>query len=72
MGLFNREPAAILGIIAACVVAVIQTLAGQGVITNETSTTVQNLIVVAVPLIAAILTRFIVYSPASVAKLTGK
>lgn len=71
MGVFSREPAVIIGIIASCVIAVVQTLVEKGVLTADTGQTALNVIGVFVPLIVAIVTRFVVYSPATVKRLTS-
>lgn len=69
MSIFGREPAFIVGLVGSCVVAIVQTFAAQGVITNDQAQTVVNVVGVLVPVIAGIVARFWVYSPATVAKI---
>lgn len=71
MSLFQKEPAVIIGIIAAAVLAAIQSLSGNGVISPDLAETVRKAIDPsggwAIPIIVAIITRFAVYSPNTVA-----
>lgn len=73
MALFNREPAVIIGIVAACTLAVIQTLAGEGIIGADVADTVSKAIDPAggwlLPIVLGIITRFVVFSPATAQKL---
>ena len=54
---FNREPVAWIGIIAAVLIAVAQTLFGQGVITQNVQDSAINLITALVPIISALVAR---------------
>ena len=68
----SREPAVIIGIIAACLWAVVQTLSGQGVIGADVAATIGLAIDPAqggwlIPLVVGIVTRFFVYAPATFA-----
>ena len=64
MTIFGREPAFWIGVIGAVAVAVIQTLAGQGVISDvaagktiDTLTLLQQLLTILVPVIAGLVIR---------------
>ena len=63
----KAEPAVVIGIIAACVLAVVQTLSGYGVIGPDLAATIGRAIDPnagwAIPIIVGIVTRFFV-SPA--------
>lgn len=73
MALLKKEPAVIIGVLAACVLAVVQTLAGEGVIGADLSDTVTKALDPttgwALPIILGIVTRFFVYSPAKADEL---
>jgi hypothetical protein len=74
MSIFGREPAVIVGIGAAVVLAVIQTLVGKGVLSPDIGTTIGQALDPtqggwAIPIIVGIVTRFAVYSPATVQKV---
>ena len=58
--IFGREPVFWVGVVGAVLIAVIQTLAGQGVLTPETQTTIVNIIGVLVPIVAALVARMFV------------
>ena len=64
----KTEPAALIGVVATFLVGGLQALGANGVI----STDVANALSILVPVVAGIITRQIVYSPATVARLTGK
>lgn len=49
----SSEPARIVGILTAILVAVIQTLVGQGVLTSDVGTTLVNVVTIFLPMIAA-------------------
>lgn len=75
----NKEPAVIIGTVVAIVVGALATLSGNGFISDALAgkatdivNSVAQLLVLLSPVIAGILTRPAVYSPATVAKLTGK
>jgi hypothetical protein len=76
MALFKREPAVVIGIVAACALAVVQTLAGEGVLRGDVAATIEGAISPesgwAIPIILGIVTRFFVYSPATAAKLKAE
>ena len=63
----KAEPAVVIGIIAACVLAVVQTLSGYGVIGSDIAATIGRALDPtsgwAIPIIVGIITRFFV-SPA--------
>lgn len=67
MTTIKREPAVVIGILAACVLAVVQTLSGQGVIGTDFADTIGKAIDPttgwALPILVGIITRFFV-SPA--------
>lgn len=75
--MLNKEPVLIIGTVATILVGAIATLTGNGFIsdtaagkaTDIVNSTAQLLVLLA-PIIAAIVARGRVYSPASVAKLT--
>ena len=62
----KREPAVVIGIVAAAALAVIQSLAGSGVIGQDAADTIGKALAPdggwAVPIIVAIVTRFFVTS----------
>ena len=68
--ILGREPAVIIGIAAACVLAVIQTLAGEGVIGSDVADTFAKAFDPttgwALPIIVGIITRFFVFAPKTV------
>jgi hypothetical protein len=70
--MFNKEPALIIGTVVTIILAALQTLQGNGFISDVTAGTstdlvnsVSNLLVLLVPLITAAIVRTQVYSPAS-------
>lgn len=76
MSLFKREPAIIIGIVAAAVLAVVQSLGGNGVIGESVQATITAAIDPtsgwALPILLGIVTRFFVFSPAKAAELEAK
>lgn len=76
MGLLNREPAVIVGIVAAVIIAVIQTLTSNGVIGADVLDTVEKALSPnggwALPILVGIVTRFLVFSPAKAAELKAE
>lgn len=66
--ILKREPAVVIGIVAACTLAVIQTLAGEGIIGTDVADTIGKALDPttgwALPIIVGIVTRFFV-SPAA-------
>jgi hypothetical protein len=76
MKLLSREPAVIIGIIAAVIMAVVQTLTSNGVIGADVSDTVAKALDPSsgwlIPIILGIVTRFFVFSPASAAELKAE
>lgn len=68
MNTIKREPAVIIGIVAAVLLAVVQSLAGQGVIGTDISDTIGKALDPtsgwAIPIVLGIVTRFFV-SPAA-------
>ena len=60
----KREPAVAIGVLAACILAVIQTLAGSGVIGTDVADTARRALDPssgwALPIVVAIVTRFFV------------
>jgi len=70
--MFNKEPALIIGTVVTIILAAIQTLLGNGFISDAVAGTstdlvnsIANLLVLLVPLITAAIVRTQVYSPAS-------
>jgi hypothetical protein len=69
--IWGKEPAVIIGIVAAVALAVVNTLAGQGVLGTDVADTVGKAIDPGqggwlIPIVVALVTRFAVYSPATV------
>jgi hypothetical protein len=73
MDRLKREPAVVIGIIAAAVLATVQSLAGNGVIGADLAATVVRALDPAtgwaLPIIVGLITRYFVYSPDAVAKI---
>lgn len=77
----RKEPAVIIGILAATTLAVVQSLAGQGVITPDLATTITGFFDNAstelpmdgwgLPVILGLVTRFFVYSPAKTQEIAN-
>lgn len=71
--LFSREPAVIIGIIAAAILAVVSSLQGNGVISADLGEVISNALNPAggwaIPIIVGIVTRFAVYAPATVERI---
>lgn len=63
----RTEPAAIIGVVATFIVGGLQALGANGTIAPD----VANALSILVPVVAGIITRQIVYSPATVARLLG-
>lgn len=55
--IFGREPVFWIGVIAAIAIAIVQTLFGQGLITQSTQDTIVNFVNALVPLLAALIAR---------------
>lgn len=75
MNLPSREPAFLIGVIAAVVLAVVQTLVGQGILAPNIADTIAKAIDPnqggwLLPIALGLITRFFVYSPASVQAIT--
>jgi hypothetical protein len=77
MGLFDKEPALIIGTIVTIVVGAIATLSGNGFISDAVAgkatdlvNSIAQLLLLLAPLITAYITRGQVYSPATVAEIT--
>ena len=68
MDRLKREPAVLIGVIAAAILAVVQSLAGNEIITGDIAVTIQNALSPesgwAIPIILGLITRFFV-SPAT-------
>jgi hypothetical protein len=66
--LLSKEPAVIIGIVAAAVLAAVQSLAGNSVIGTDLAATLEAALSPesgwALPIILGIVTRFFVFSPA--------
>jgi hypothetical protein len=67
----RKEPAVVIGIIAAAALAVLQSLAGNGVIEPDVVNTIGKAIDPsqggwALPILVGLITRFFVYAPPSV------
>ena len=69
---FNKEPAVLIGIIVTVILGAVQTLTGEGIISEALAGTVTDLlnagaqlVVLLIPIITGILIRSQVYSPAS-------
>ena len=73
MSILNREPAVIIGVVAACVLAVFQTLTAEGIVGADVADTVVKALDPttgwALPIIIGIVTRFFVFSPAKAKEL---
>lgn len=76
MNILKREPAVIIGIVAACVLAVVSTLQGEGIIRDDIAATIGQALDPttgwALPIIIGIITRFFVFSPAKAAELKAE
>jgi uncharacterized membrane protein YeaQ/YmgE (transglycosylase-associated protein family) len=76
MTLFQKEPAVIIGIIAAAIIAVVQSLQGNGVLDGSIADIIANAISPEsgwlLPIIIGIVTRFAVFSPAKAAELKAE
>lgn len=57
VNLWNTEPAAVLGIVGSIAVFALEQFAGKGIITQDTSQSIQNLIAALTPFIVALVTR---------------
>lgn len=71
MNKLRQEPAVVIGVIAACILAVAQTLAGKGIISADIFATIAGALDPAkggwaIPIIIAFVTRFFVFSPPAV------
>ena len=55
--IFGHEPVFWVGVVTACIIAVIQTLAGQGVLTANQQDTIANLVTALSPIVAALVAR---------------
>ena len=68
MDRIKREPAVVIGIIAACLLAVVQVLGGEGIIGQDLADTIGKALDPttgwAIPVVVGIITRFFV-SPAN-------
>ena len=53
----GHEPVFWVGVVSACVIAIIQTLAGQGVLTSNQQDTVVNLVMAVTPIVGALIAR---------------
>lgn len=71
MTLWSKEPAAIIGIVASVILLVGAQLLASGIVASDGSVKLVNFVMAITPLIASLLTRSQVSSPATVAKLTG-
>ncbi|HUW17354.1 MAG TPA: hypothetical protein VMW94_09775 [Actinomycetes bacterium] len=75
---FKNEPAIVISILAAAVVAALQSLAGNEVIGADLVETVRNIVGTAedpgivVIILGGIVTRFFVFGPKSVAKVVAE
>jgi hypothetical protein len=76
MGLFDKEPALIIGTAVTIIVGAIATLSGNGFISDAAAgkatdlvNAVAQLLLLLAPLIAAAITRGQVYAPATVAEI---
>lgn len=76
---FGKEPALIIGTVVTIVVAIITTLSGNGFISDaaagkatDTVNAIQQIVVLLLPLITAVLTRTQVYSPATVQRVANQ
>jgi hypothetical protein len=72
----KAEPAVVIGVIAACILAVAQTLAGNGIISSDVFATIAGALDPAkggwaLPIILSIVTRFFVFSPPAVQKIAN-
>jgi hypothetical protein len=71
--LLNREPAVIIGVVAAAILAATTSLAGNDVIGADLAATLEAALSPesgwALPIIIGIVTRFFVYSPAKADEL---
>jgi hypothetical protein len=73
--IFGREPAVILGIIAAAVLAAVRSLGGDGVIGPDLADSIERALNPtdgwAIPIILGIVTRFFVYAPKTVKEVAA-
>lgn len=76
MGIFDKEPALIIGTVVTIVVGAIATLTGNGFISDAAAgqatdlvNTIAQLLVLLAPIIATAVTRQNVYAPATVAEI---
>lgn len=72
----RKEPAVVIGILAAVVLAVVNTLTGQGVLDPDIGVTIGKAIDPAqggwaIPILVGVVTRFFVYSPPTVAAVAA-
>lgn len=63
---FNKEPAVLVGVALSIILAVIQQFAGGGIITADTAASASNIANAAAPFVLGIITRSLVFSPATV------
>lgn len=68
----NKEAALIIGLIVSVIAAAVEQLSGPGIFTDNPTTTVINILTVLTPLITGALTRYQVYSKASVEQIQAK
>ncbi len=76
MGIFDKEPAVIIGTVLTIVVAAIATISGNGFISDaaagkatDLANSIAQLLILLAPLIAGVITRQNVYAPATVAEI---
>lgn len=79
MGIFNKEPALIIGTVVTILVGAIATLSGNGFISDAAAgkatdlvNAAAQLLVLLAPLIATAVTRQNVYAPATVAEIVDE
>jgi hypothetical protein len=72
MGAFQKEPAAIIGLIATIVVLVAQQVLASGIVTSAGGLNLLNLVISVTPVIAGLVIRQFVYSPATVSASAPK
>lgn len=76
MNLLNKEPAVLIGVLFAAVLAVVQVLSGEGIIGTDIADTITKALDPttgwALPIVIGIVTRFFVFSPAKAADLKAE
>jgi len=76
VSVLNKEPAVLIGILFAAVLAVVQVLSGEGIIGADIADTISKALDPttgwALPIIIGLVTRFFVFSPEKAAELKAE